>query len=182
MNREHCVVGSSRCVAVNGSDTAGALIALGAQMVVRSSGGERVHDAEHFFIGPAVDIRRMTVLEPGDLLTKVRIPGEWAGARFYWEKIRDRQSWDWSLVSVAAAFVESGGAIERARIAVNGVAPHPVRLTDVESLVQGRPANEDTADAAGELATRGFRPLRQNDYKIPLTRNLVRRAVRGHSG
>ena len=84
MNREHCVTGASRCVAVNGADTAGALIALGAQMMVRSSSGERVYEAEDFFVGPAIDIERMTVLEPGDLLTHIRIPGDFANARFYW--------------------------------------------------------------------------------------------------
>lgn len=180
MNREHCVIGANRCVAVNGSDTAPALIALEARMLVRGAGGDRVVEAEDFFLGPDIDIERMTILEPGDLLTHVRIPGDWAGARFYWEKVRDRKSWDWALVSVAAAFVESGGRIERARIALNGIAPYPVRLGEVEELVAGRPANAETADAAGELATRGFRPLRHNDYKVPLARNLVRRAVRGH--
>ena len=74
MNREHCVLGASRCVAVNPSDTAPALIALDAQMVVRSGSGERVVDAADFFVGPEVDIERMTVLEAGDLLTAVRIP------------------------------------------------------------------------------------------------------------
>ncbi len=178
MNREHAVTGQSRCVAVNGSDTATALVALGAQMLVRNRGGERVYEAEDFFVGPEIDIERMTVLEPGDLLTHVRIPADWAGARFYWEKVRDRKSWDWALASVAASIVESGGVIERAQIALNGVAPTPVRLAAVESFVRGKPANDDTGRAAGELATRGFRPLRHNDYKVPLARNLVRRAVR----
>ena len=181
MNREHCVTGANRCVAVNGSDTAPALIALGARMLVRSSGGDRVIEAEDFFIGPGVDITRMTVLRPGDLLTHVRIPDDWAGARFYWEKVRDRKAWDWALVSVAATLVESAGRIERARIVLNGVAPHPVRLHEVERFVTGRPADAGTADGAGELAVRGFRPLRHNDYKIPLARNLVRRAVRAGS-
>ena len=179
MNREHCVTGASRCVAVNGSDTAGALIALGAQMMVRNSGGEQIYEAEDFFIGPAIDIERMTVLQPGDILTHIRIPRDWAGARFYWEKVRDRKSWDWALVSVAASIFQSDGMINRARISLNGVAPYPVRLTDVERLIQGRPADDETGMAAGELATREFRPLRHNDYKIPLARNLVRRAVRG---
>ena len=178
MNREHAVMGQSRCVAVNGSDTAPALIALGAEMVVRGPGGEKVVRAENFFLGPAVDIQRMTVLEPDELLVSVRIPGDWAGARFYFEKVRDRQSWDWALASVAAALVVSGDRIERARIAVNGVAPTPVRLTAVENAIRGQPLNEGTIDAAGELAIRGSRPLRHNDFKLPLTRNLVRRAVR----
>jgi xanthine dehydrogenase YagS FAD-binding subunit len=179
MNREHAVMGQSRCVAVNGSDTAPALIALGAEMVIQGSGGERTVAAEDFFVGPAIDIQRMTVLEHGELLTSIRIPGDWAGARFHFEKVRDRQSWDWALASVASALVVSGGNIERSRIAINGVAPTPIRLTDVEDLIQGQPLNDGTIDAAGELATRGSRPLRHNDFKVPLTRNLVRRAVRG---
>jgi xanthine dehydrogenase YagS FAD-binding subunit len=181
MNREHCVMGASRCVAVNGSDTAPALIALAAQMMIRSPGGDRVVDAEDFFIGPAIDIQRMTVLGPGDLLTHIRIPADMAESEFYWEKVRDRKAWDWALVSVAAAKVVSGGRFERVRLAINGVAPHPVRLHDVEALVRGQPVSDGTADAAGELAIRGSRPLRHNDYKLPLTRNLVRRALRGES-
>jgi xanthine dehydrogenase YagS FAD-binding subunit len=179
MNREHCVFDADRCVAVNASDTAPALVALDAQMTIRNAGGERLVDADEFFIGPGVDITRMTVLQPGDLLTHIRIPTEWAGARFYFEKVRDRKSWDFALVNVASAMIVNGGRIQRARIVLNGVAPHPLRLRDVETLIEGEPLSEDTADAAGELAIRGARPLRHNDYKLPLTRNLVRRAVRG---
>ena len=179
MNREHAVIGQNRCVAVNGSDTAGALMALDAWMVIRSADKEREIAAADFFLGPDIDIERMTVLEPGELLTAVRIPGNWAGTRQYWEKVRDRQSWDWALASVAAAFDESDGLIRGARIVVNGVAPTPVRFGAVEEFVSGRTADDDTGLVAGELAIRGFRPLRHNDFKLPLTRNLVRRAVRG---
>jgi len=179
MNREHAIMHQSRCVAVNGSDTAPALIALGAEMVVRGPGGEKTIDAEDYFLGPAIDITRMTILEPGDLLTRIRIPGDWAGARFHFEKVRDRQSWDWALASVAAAIVESGGRVERARIAINGVAATPVRLTAVESLIEGQTLSEGLIDEAGELAIHGSRPLHYNDYKVPLAQNLVRRALRG---
>lgn len=178
MNREHCIMGRSRCVAVNPSDTAPALIAVDAKMIVENNGGPSVYDAEDFFIGPAIDITRMTVMEPRDLLTRIYIPATWANADFYYEKIRDRGSWDFQLVSVAAAFRRSGDTIEEARIAVNGVAPFPVRLDAVERLVQGTTGDEATANAAGELAIQGARPLRHNEYKVPLMRNLVRRAVR----
>lgn len=178
MNREHCILGRSRCVAVNPSDTAPALIALDAQMVVRDRRGERVYDAEDFFIGPAIDITRMTVLEPGDLLVSIRIPGMWSGAPHYYEKVRDRASWDFALESVAASFRVSGGRIEAARIAVNGVAPYPVRLRDVEAAVAGEAPDEALEARAGDLAVEGTRALRHNDYKIALMRNLVRRAVR----
>jgi xanthine dehydrogenase YagS FAD-binding subunit len=184
INREHAILDADRCVAVNPSDTAPALVALDAKMVIRSRRGERVVDAEDFFIGPAVDITRMTILEPGDLLAAIRIPGTWAGARFYFEKVRDRQVWDFPLVNVASAMTMTGTneAIKDLRLAVNGVAAHPVRLSVVEHAVRGRPRNEETATLAGDLAVRGARPLAHNAYKIPLMRNLVKRAIRGGGG
>jgi xanthine dehydrogenase YagS FAD-binding subunit len=181
INREHAIFDANRCVAVNPSDTAPALIALDAKMVIHSSKGERVVDAENFFIGPAVDITRMTVLEPGDLLTTIRIPATWAGAQFYFEKVRERQVWDFPIVNVAAVFVVSGGKIDRSRIAVNAVAAHPMRLASVETAIAGKPRNEETARMAGELAVQGAQPLAHNGYKIPLMRNLVRRAIRGET-
>ena len=138
INREHALFDANRCVAVNPSDTAPALVALDAQMVIRNSGGESVVPAEEFFIGPAIDITRMTVMEAGDLLTAIRIPATWAGAKFYFEKVRDRQVWDFPLVNVASAVKVSGGNIQQARIVVNAVAAHPMRLRAVEDAVAGR--------------------------------------------
>src|SRR6266852_4707914 len=88
INREHAIFDADRCVAVSPSDTAPALVALDAKMVVVSSDGERVVDAETYFIGPSTDITRMTVLQPGELLTAIRVPATWAGAPFYFEKVR----------------------------------------------------------------------------------------------
>jgi xanthine dehydrogenase YagS FAD-binding subunit len=181
INREHAILQASRCVAVSPSDTAPALVALEATLVMRSRRGERVVRAEDYFVGPAIDITRMTVLRPGELLTAIRIPGTWAGAQFYFEKVRDRQVWDFPLVNVAAAIKASGGTIQAARLAVGAVAATPVRLTAVEAAVAGKPRNEETAELAGRLAIDGAQPLRYNGYKIPLMRNLVKRAIRGTS-
>jgi len=178
MNREHCLFGASRCVAVNPSDTAPALIALDAKIVVRRGSSETEYDAEDYFIGPSTDITRMTVLKPGDLVTAVRIPADWADSAFYFEKARDRQSWDFPLVNVAAAIKTSGGTIQDIRLAANAVAPYPMRLTRVENQLRGEPINEEVARAAGEVAIQGARPLRHNAYKVPLLRNLVMRAIR----
>jgi len=181
LNREHAILDADRCVAVNPSDTAPALIALDAKFVIRTPKGERVVDAENYFIGPGTDITKMTILQPGDLLTAIRIPSTWAGAQFYFEKVRDRAVWDFALVNVAAAMVMSGGTIQRIRLAANGVAAHPVRLTEVEAAVAGKPRNEETAEMAGKLAIQGAQPLQYNGYKVPLLRNLVKRAIRGEA-
>ena len=179
MNREHAILGASRCVAVNPSDTAPALVALDAEMVVENSDGQRVIPAQDFFIGPAIDIMRMTVLRPGDILTSIRIPSTWAGQRFYFEKSRDRAVWDFPLANVASAARIANGVIEDIRIVANGVAPYPVRFTAAEDAVRGQAVSEETAEQAGQLAIRGVRPLAHNGYKVALLRNLVKRSVRG---
>jgi xanthine dehydrogenase YagS FAD-binding subunit len=179
INREHAILEQDRCVAVSPSDTAPALVALEAQMVIRSRSGERVVDAEDYFVGPAIDITRMTVLKPGELLTAIRIPGTWANAQFYFEKIRDRNVWDFPLVNIASAIKYSGTTIQAARLAVGAVAARPYRLAAVEQALAGKPRTEETAAMAGELAVQGATALRYNAYKIPLMRNLVKRAIRG---
>lgn len=178
-NREHAILHAQRCVAVNPSDTAPALIALDARLVLSTGKGERVVNAEDYFIGPDIDITRLHILQPGDLLAAIRIPPTWAGARFYFEKVRDRNVWDFPLLNVASAMFVSGGRIERMRIAVNAAAARPLRLRAVEEAVVGKPPDAATGTMAGRLAVRGAVPLQFNAYKIPLMRNLVKRAIGG---
>jgi xanthine dehydrogenase YagS FAD-binding subunit len=178
-NREHAILHADRCVAVNPSDTAPALIALDAKFVLSTRKGEHVVDAEDYFIGPDIDITRLHILQPGDLLIAIRIPSAWAGAQFYFEKIRDRNVWDFPLMNVASAIATSGDSIERIRIAVNGAAARPLRLKAVEDAVRGRSRSAATGDMAGKLAVQGAVPLQFNAYKIPLMRNLVKRAISG---
>jgi xanthine dehydrogenase YagS FAD-binding subunit len=179
LNREHAVLGGDRCVAVTPSDTAPALVALDARMVVRNRRGVREIPAANYFIGPGTDITRMTVLRHGDILTHIRIPNTFAGSQFYFEKVTDRKVWDFPLVNVAAALRVENGVIQDSRIVLGGVAAKPLRMYRVEQAIAGRPANEQTAVEAAELATRGAQPLRLNGYKVPLMRNLVMRAIRG---
>ena len=178
-NREHAILHAERCVAVNPSDSAPALIALDAKFVISTPKGERVVDAEDYFIGPEIDIMALNILRPGDLLTAIRIPSTWAGAQFYFEKIRDRNVWDFALLNVASAMVVSGGKIERIRMAVNGAAARPLRLKTVEDAVRGKSPSAATGEMAGKVAVQGAIPLQFNAYKIPLMRNLVKRAIGG---
>ncbi|MDH5346236.1 MAG: xanthine dehydrogenase family protein subunit M [Gammaproteobacteria bacterium] len=178
MNREHCLFEADRCVAVTPSDTAPVLVTLEASMVIRNADGERAVPAEEFFIGPQVDIERMTVLQPEDILVSIRIPAKWAGATFYFEKVADRKTWDFALVNIAAAMRLSGNTIEDIRIAAGGVQCTPRRLTVVENIVKGSTKDAETATLAGGSASRGATPLNYNQFKIPLLENLVMRAIR----
>jgi xanthine dehydrogenase YagS FAD-binding subunit len=178
-NREHAILHAERCVAVNPSDIAPALIAVDAKFVIRTPKGERVIDAEDYFVGPDINITSLHVLKPGELLTAIRIPSTWAGARFYFEKVRDRNVWDFPLLNVASAMVVTNGVIERIRIAVNAAAARPLRLKAVEEAVRGKPANAATGEMAGKLAVQGAVALQFNAYKIPMMRNLVKRAIGG---
>ena len=178
MNREHAIFGARRCVAVSPSDTAPALVALEAQFVIRNGGASRTVAAEDYFVGPADDITRLNVLGPGDILTEIRIPQIWAGATFYFEKVRDRPVWDFPLVNIAAVMDTRGNAIERARFVLGAVAAKPWRLPKVEAAVAGK-ATRDAAAAAEDIAAQGAVPLAHNSYKMTLVRNLVKRAILG---
>jgi xanthine dehydrogenase YagS FAD-binding subunit len=178
MNREHCIFGASRCVAVTPSDTATAVVALDASMVLQSVGRQRIVAAEDFFVGPATHITRMTSLEPGEILTAVRIPAKWAGKKFYFEKVADRNAWDFALVSIAVAMSMDGDMIGDSRFVCGGVACTPHRLRNVENAARGKSLSEESAEAVATLASEGARPLNANQFKLPLMESLVRRAMR----
>ena len=178
VNREHALFEADRCVAVSPSDTAPALVALDATMVVRRGSDERLIPAEEFFVAPGYDIEKMTRLGAQDLLVSIRIPSTWAGKQFYFEKVRDREVWDFGVMSVASA-ISGSGSIEDARIVVNGVAARPYRVAAAEAAIRGRSRDEQTAQIAADIAVQGAVPLAHNGFKIPLMRNLVKRAIRG---
>ena len=178
MNREHCLFNADRCVAVSPSDTAPALVALDAQMIISGPNGQRVVAAEDFFIGPDVDIERMTVLEKNEILTSIRLPSTWSNSTFYFEKVADRKSWDFALVNIALALKENNGVISDVRVACGGVECVPKRLNVVEAVVTGSKRDEETAKLAGQSAIRGATALNHNHFKIPLMENLVMRAIR----
>ena len=178
MNREHALFEASRCVAVTASDTAPVTVALDAEMVIRNGSGERTVKAEDFFVGPEIDITRMTVIQPGDILLGVRIPGTWAGAPQYFEKVADREVWDFALVNIAMAAKTDGGKITGVRMACGGVQCTPRRLTDVEDLVTGEEAGEELETLVQRVAASGAKPLNYNHFKVSLLENLAKRAVR----
>lgn len=178
MNREHAIFDASRCVAVSPTDTGTALVALDATMVVQNGAGTRRVAAADFFVGPALNITHMTILREGDILTAIELPDTWAGADFYFEKVADRDVWDFALVSIAGAFRMDGGVIRDSRLVCGAVSCVPRRLTSVERAIAGKSRTDATGEAVASLASEGARSLNYNQFKAPLMENLVKRALR----
>ena len=178
MNREHTLFEASRCVAVTPSDTAPALVALEATMQVNRYGEMIEIAAADFFIGPEIDIERMTALEKGDILVSIHIPGKWAGSHQYFEKVADRNVWDFALVNVAMAARMDGGKISDVSMVCGAVQCTPRRLSDVENLIAGETPGEELETLVKRVASSGAKPLNFNHFKIPLMQNLAARAVR----
>ncbi len=171
-----CVTGGDRCYIVHPSDTAVALSALDARLETAGPKGGRELAVGEFFAGPGQDVLRENVLEPGELITRIVLPANAPGRSVYL-KVRERESGDFALVSVAAALSLDNGIIRQARIVLGGVAPIPYRATEVEDCLTGRLASGlDPAEAAA-LALPNATPLPQNGYKLPMARNTIRRAL-----
>jgi xanthine dehydrogenase YagS FAD-binding subunit len=181
MNREHTLFEAKRCVAVTPSDTAPALVVLEAEMLVKRGKKDLVIPAEDFFIGPEIDIERMTALEAGDILMGIRIPAKWAKSHQYFEKVADRQTWDFALVSIAMVATKNGDSVSDLRMACGAVQCTPRRLTNVEDLLIGEVPNEEMETLTGRVASSGAKPLNYNHFKEPLMASLAKRAVRSLS-
>lgn len=178
MNREHTLFDASRCVAVTPSDTAPALTALEAVFHVQGRRGVRDVEASDFFIGPEIDITRMTSMEHGEILLGITVPGKWAGSAQYFEKVADRNTWDFALVNIAMAARMDGVTISEVSMVCGAVQCTPRRLTDVESLIVGEVPGEELETLVKRVASSGAKPLNFNQFKVPMMQNLAARAVR----
>jgi len=158
------------CLAVVPSDVGVALVALGAKIVTT----KRSIPAQDFF---SMSADRPTVLEPEELIKEIRIPKPPAGARQKYEKFTLRKPVDFAIVSVASVVTAKDGVCKDARIVLGAVAPTPLRVKKAEDAIRGEPINETTAKEAAEQAVAGAMPLSMNDYKIAITKALVKRAI-----
>jgi xanthine dehydrogenase YagS FAD-binding subunit len=177
-NRAHAVLGTSdACVATHASDVAVALVAAEAAVELSSSDGERSVALEQFYRTPGSTPEVENDLKAGELITAITAPLFPPGTRTGYLKVRDRQSYEFALTSVAVAVTLRGGVITRARLAAGGVATVPWRLLEVEGLLSGRPATAATFDAAAAAAASDARPLRHNGFKPHLLRRAIVRAL-----
>lgn len=180
-NRIHAVLGDSeQCIAVNPSDMAVALRALDAEVeTLAADGRRRVIPIADFHRLPGNAPERETVLEQGELITAVTLPAPVGGRQVY-RKVRDRASYAFALVSVAAVLeLESDGNIRAARIALGGVAHKPWRMAEAEQALIGRPADTPAFDAAADILLAGAKGHGHNDFKIALTRRTLHAVLAG---
>jgi xanthine dehydrogenase YagS FAD-binding subunit len=176
-NRYHAILGGGPCFIVHPSDTAPALIALGASIRLLGSDGVRELPLERFFVLPEQELRAENVLRRGEILTDVLLPAPAAGAHSSYRKVRERGAWDFALASVALALTLDSGRVSRARVVLGGVAPVPWRCEAAESAVRGERLTPEITGRAAAAASRGADPLDQNGYKLALVRAIVEESL-----
>jgi len=175
-NRYNAIIGGELCYIVHPSDTATALLALNATAKIVGTTGERSVPFDQYFIGPREDVLRETVLKPTEFMTHVTIPSPASGTKMGWTKLKDRQVYDFAVVSVAAAFTVDGGSWKDGRITLGGVAPVPYRAKVVEDALKGKDIKASIKQAAAAIRTVA-RPMSLNSYKVDLTQGLIERTI-----
>jgi len=184
LNRNHAIFGwSNECVATHPSDVAVALAALEANVLVRGLSGERAIPFTEFHRLPEATPERDNVLDRGDLIVAIDIPARDEGRASHYLKVRDRESYEFALVSAAAAVVIDNGRIASARLAMGGVAHKPWRLTAAQAALRGI-ALHDTSALKAAIATSftDARPLAQNAFKVELAQRVALRALQTAGG
>jgi xanthine dehydrogenase YagS FAD-binding subunit len=179
LNRIHAILGwSEQCVATYPGDMANALYALDAVVRVRAADGrERAIPIADFHSLPGDQPQRDTNLQHGELIVAIELPNSAFARNAHYLKVRDRASYAFALVAVAAALDLQGGTVRQARVVLGGVAHKPWRSAEAEAALTGRPANEESFRQAAEAALRDARPLAHNAYKVELGKRSVTRAL-----
>jgi xanthine dehydrogenase YagS FAD-binding subunit len=182
-NRTHAILGtSSSCVATHPSDLAVALVALDASVLLENGNNSRLVKLDDFYQVPGETPDRENQLKPGELITEIRVPRlPWARRSAYL-KIRDRESYEFALASVALALDVDGNNVRDARVAVGGVGTKPWNLPNVRDALIGKPLSQPTFEAAAKLATEGAKPLRLNAFKVELVQRTIVRALMNLGG
>jgi xanthine dehydrogenase YagS FAD-binding subunit len=181
-NTFHAIFGGGPSYIVHPSDTAPALVALGATFRLVGPGGERTVPAADFFTLPTTDASRENVLGDGDMLASITLPAALRDVRSTYHKVLDREAWTHAVVSAAIVLEMNGASCRSARVVLGGVAPIPWRLAHVEALLAGQRVTPELAAKAGEAAVSGARPLAKNGYKVPMVRAMVARTILSVAG
>jgi xanthine dehydrogenase YagS FAD-binding subunit len=176
-NKYQAIFDQGPCVAVHPSDLAPALVALEATMEIERPGGRRVIPVTELLAPPSAERRIEHRLGAEELIVEVHVPAQPEGAQGVYLKAMDRQAWAFALVSAAAQVTVRDGKVERARMALGGVANVPWRVPEAEALLEGQALTPELAIQAAERLVVGATPLAHNGYKVAMARELARRAI-----
>jgi xanthine dehydrogenase YagS FAD-binding subunit len=176
-NKYHAILGGGPCHAVHPSDLAPALIALNAKVQLTGPARKREMSLEELYAKPKRDHRQMTVLGPGELIREIQIPIPSKKSRGIYLKEMERRAWSFALVSVAAHVTFEGDRMAEVDIVMGGVAPVPWRAKEAEKVLTGEKVSAVVAKAAGEAAVVAAKPLRDNEYKVNLAKELIKKAL-----
>ena len=175
-NRYHAIIGGELCYIVHPSDMATALLALNAKAKIAGVGGDREVAFDSYFHGPREDVLTENFLKNNEFMTHVTVPNPPAGTKFGWTKLKDRQVYDFAVVSVATAFQAENGVWKDGRVTLGGVAPVPYRAKVVEDALKGKNIKDSVKQAAAAIKTVA-RPMSLNGYKVDLTVGLIERTI-----
>jgi xanthine dehydrogenase YagS FAD-binding subunit len=175
-NRFHAVIGGELCYIVHPSDSATALLALNASATVAGLAGQRTVAFDNYFAGPREDVLRENVLKANELLVNVTVPALAPNTKTAWFKLKDRQVYDFAVVSVAAVVTSENGVWKDGRIVLGGVSPVPYRAKVVEDALVGKTIKDGIKDAAARLRTVA-RPMSLNAHKVDIAVGLIERVV-----
>ena len=175
-NRYHAIIGGELCYIVHPSDTATALLALNAKAKISGVGGDREVAFDNYFIGPREDVLRENVLKKDEFVTHITIPNPASGTKMAWNKLKDRQVYDFALTSVAVSFTMNGNNWNDGRVVVGGVSPVPYRAKVVEDALKGKDIKATAKQAAAQIRTVA-RPMSLNAYKVDLAAGLIERTI-----
>jgi xanthine dehydrogenase YagS FAD-binding subunit len=176
-NQFHAILGGGPSFIVHPSDTAPALMALDAIFRIEGPAGERFVPASNFFTLPQRTPARENILADDEVLTGVDLPAPRPGTRSTYHKVLDREAWTHAVVSAAIVLEMEKTVCRSARIVLGGVAPIPWRVPAAEQLLIGKRITPELAAQVAETALAGAKPLRNNAYKVPLAKTIVRRTV-----
>ncbi len=174
-NDFHAIFDNRVCAIIHPSGMGVPLVALDGRVEIASKKGKREVRLEEFFVSPAADMMRENILEPGELITAIVVPGTDARTAYY--KQGEKESFDWPIADVAVALTMQGSRCSKASIVLGGASPYPYRAKAAEAKLNNAEITEANARAAAEAAMADATPLAKNAYKIPVFEAIIRRTI-----
>lgn len=177
-NENHAILDNGSCVSVYASSIATALLAYQGSVVITNAKMEtREVPFNDFFVSPAQDISKETILDSNDLITEIRLPRPSAGTKSFYTKQVERESYDWSIGDVAIVAEMNGNTCKKIVIAMGSAAPTPIRALQAEKILVNKTITEELAIQAAKAAMENAKPLSNNSYKVPLFKSIIKQGL-----